>query len=53
MLFTYEHNQILFHITPCHDGSHYEKFKMQTLRADPKSACNSHEMSCETYLHAC
>ena len=25
MLYTYEHNQILFHIMPCHDGSHYEK----------------------------
>ena len=20
--FTYEHNQILFHVMPCHDGSH-------------------------------
>ena len=25
MVFMYEHNQILFHVTPHHDGSHYEK----------------------------
>ena len=36
-LITYECNRILFHITPCHDGSHCAKqiisqFEMQTLK---------------------
>ena len=31
MLFTYEHNQILFHSMPHHDGSHYEKINCITI----------------------
>ena len=35
MLFTYEHNQILFHVTPCHDGSHCKNESYHDLKCEP------------------
>ena len=48
-LFTCEHNQILFYITPCHDGSHYEKMNhimIQNANPNTSPKVNATVMRC-------